>query len=152
MRAIGILSFTFEASIIMASFRVCKTTESSTVFLFAVTLTSMVLAISIFLNTNTLTWTRGLLSLMLMIIGMFLISVLTLNYTDIVTILVCLIGGLLFGVFLLNKAFSLLYNRYSHDLMRDDYIIGSLTIYVDFGFVLLIMLFIMLAMIKSFTS
>ena len=82
----------------------------------------------------------------------FAVSILTLNYTDMVTIFVCLAAALLFGFFLLNKAFSLLHNNYSHDLMKDDYIIGSLTIYVDFGFVLLIMLFIMLAMIKSFTS
>ena len=87
-----------------------------------------------------------------MIVLMFLVSVLTLNYTDIVTILVCMVGGLLFGVFLLAKAFSLLTNKYSHALTKDDFVIGSLTIYVDFGFILLVMLFIMLAMIKSFTS
>lgn len=80
----------------------------------------------------------------------FAVSVLTLNYADTVTILVCMAAALLFGFFLLNKTFSLLHNNYSHDLTREDYIIGCLTIYVDFGFVLLIMLFIMLAMIKGF--
>lgn len=82
----------------------------------------------------------------------FMISVLTLNYTDIVTILVCLIGGLLFGFFLLNKVFTIINNTYSHDLNKEDFIIGSITIFVDFGFVLLLMLFIMLAMIKRFAS
>lgn len=127
-------------------------TDSSTVFLFTETLTSMVLAVSLFLNQNILTWLRGLMFLLGMIIFMFSLSVSLLNYTDIVTILVCMIGGLLFGLFLLAKAFSLLQNKYSHALTKDDYIIGSLTIYVDFGFILLVMLFIMLAMIKSFTS
>lgn len=127
-------------------------TDPSTVFLFTETLTSMVLAISLFLNTNNLTWPRGVIFLVGMIVLMFLVSVLTLNYTDIVTILVCMVGGLLFGTFLLAKAFSLLHNKYSHALTKDDFVIGSLTIYVDFGFILLVMLFIMLAMIKSFTS
>lgn len=127
-------------------------TDSSTVFLFTTTLTSMVVAISLFLNTNCLSWLRGLIALLMMIVVMFLLSVMTLNYTDIVTICVCMIGGLLFGVFLLHKAFQLLTNKYTHSLTRDDYVIGSLTIYVDFGFVLLVMLFIMLAMIKTFTA
>ena len=95
---------------------------------------------------------RGIFSIFAMVITMFFVSVMTLNYTDMVTILVCMAGGLLFGFFLLHKAFALLNNRYTHNLTNDDYIIGSLTIYVDFGFVLLIMLFTMLAMIKSFTS
>ena len=111
----------------------------------------MVVAISLFLNTNDLTWAKGLIFIIGMIGVMFLLSVLTLNYTDMITILICMSGGFLFGVFLLHKAFTLLQNRYSHILHRDDYVIGSLTIYVDFGFVLLIMMFIMLAMIKSFT-
>jgi hypothetical protein len=82
----------------------------------------------------------------------FVMAVLTLNFADMITIIVCTIGGLLFGVFLLHKAFSLISNKYPHALTKNDYIIGSLTIYVDFGFVLLLMLFIMLAMIKNFTS
>lgn len=127
-------------------------TDGSTVFLFTVTLTSMVLAISLFLNTNSLTWLRGLMALIAMIMLMFFVSVMTLNYTDMITIFVCMSGGLLFGVFLLHKSFQLLSNKYTHSLTRDDYVIGSLTIYVDFGFVLLVMLFVMLAMIKSFTS
>ena len=112
----------------------------------------MVVAISLFLNTNNLSWLHGIVALILMIVVVFLLSVMTLNYTDIITICVCLTGGLLFGIFLLHKSFQLLTNRYTHSLTKDDYVIGSLTIYVDFGFVLLIMLFIMLAMIKSFTS
>ncbi len=131
---------------------ILATTDGSTVFLFTCTLTGMVFAISLFLNTNTISWLRGLLSLVLMLILMFLISVLTLNYTDMVTILVCMTGGLMFGMFLLSKAFQLLQGKYSHNLNKDDYVIGSLTIYADFGFVLLLMLFIMLAMIKSFLS
>lgn len=87
-----------------------------------------------------------------MTIVMFLISILTLNYTDMVTILVCMVGGLLFGFFLLNKAYAIIERKYPFQLTIEDYIIGSLTIYVDFGFVLLLMLFVMLAMIKSFSS
>ena len=87
-----------------------------------------------------------------MITGMFLLSYFTLNYADIVTIFVCMAGGLLFGFFLLYKAFTLLRRRYSYPLKVEDFIIGSLTIYVDFGFVLLLMLFVLLAMIKGFTS
>jgi hypothetical protein len=82
----------------------------------------------------------------------FVIAILTLNYADMITIVVCAIGGLLFGVFLLHKAFSLINNKFGHTLTKYDYIIGSLTIYADFGFVLLLMLFVMLAMIKNFTS
>lgn len=144
------IMFTLSECWVVAFF--LASTDGSTVFLFASTLTAMVLAISIFLNTNTLNWLRGIIALVLMDGFMFLVSVLTLNYTDLITILVCMIGGLMFGVFLLSKAFSLLQNQYSHALTREDYVIGSLTIYVDFGFVLLLMLFIMLAMIKSFTS
>jgi hypothetical protein len=81
----------------------------------------------------------------------FMVSYLTLNYADIITILICIVGGLLFGGFLLLKTFTLLTNKYSHALSREDYVIGCLTLYVDFGFVLLIMMFIMLAMIRSFT-
>jgi hypothetical protein len=81
------------------------TTDDSTVFLFAVTLTSMVLAVSLFLNQSIITFKRGTVFLLLMITAMGFISILTLNYTDTVTIFVCLTGGLLFGFFLLNKAF-----------------------------------------------
>lgn len=128
------------------------TTDGSTVFVFTITLTAMVIALTLFLHTNTLNWLRGILSLLLMTGIIFTVSILTLNYTDLITILLCMTGGLMFGVFILSKAFSLLSNRYSHALTKDDYVIGSLTVYVDFGFVLLLMLFIMLAMIKSFTS
>lgn len=144
------LTFTVSECWVVAFF--LARTDGATVFLFAATLTSMVLAISIFLNTKTLTWTRGLISLLLMASLMFVITYMTLNYTDIITIIICIVGGLLFGCFLLSKTFALLHSRYSHALSRDDYVIGCLTLYVDFGFVLLIMLFIMLAMIKSFTS
>ena len=126
-------------------------TDGSTVFLFANTLASMVLVISLFLNTQDLSWFKGIVFLVGMIVFDFLVSVLTLNYTDIITIAICMSGGLLFGFFLLNKAFTLLQNRYSVSLQKEDYLIGSLTVYVDFGFVLLVMMFIMLAMIKSFT-
>jgi len=127
-------------------------TDGSTVFLFAVMLTSNVFAVAIFLHTKVLNWLRGIISLVMMASIMFVISYTTLNYTDLVTIMLCTIGGLLFGVYLLNKTFSLLQNKYDHELSRDDYVIGCLTLYVDFGFVLLVMMFIMLAMIKSFTS
>ena len=127
-------------------------TDNSTVFLFAGNLTANILAISIFLHSEILTWFRGICALVIMSTVMFILAILTLNFADMVTIVVCMIGGLLFGVFLLHKAFTLINNRYGHMLYKTDYIIGSLTIYVDFGFVLLLMLFIMLAMIKNFIS
>jgi len=127
-------------------------TESSTVFLFAGNLTANILAISIFLHGNSITWVRGIVSCMVMSSIMFVLAILTLNFTDIITIVICMVGGLLFGIFLLHKAFSLITNKYGHSLTKSDYIIGSLTIYVDFGFVLLLMLFVMLAMIKNFTT
>ena len=87
---------------------ILATTDGSTAFLFACTVTGMVMAISLFLNTNTLNWLRGIIALLLMTALMFLMSVMTLNYTDMVTILVCMTGGLMFGIFLLSKAFQLL--------------------------------------------
>lgn len=84
---------------------ILATTDGSTVFLFTSTLTSMVIAIALFLHTNVINWIRGIISLVLMGSLMFLICVLTLNYTDMITILVCLVGGLMFGIFLLSKAF-----------------------------------------------
>lgn len=131
---------------------ILATTDGSTVFLFTSTVTGMVMAISLFLNTNTLNWLRGVFALSLMLAFMFFLSVMTLNYADLVTIMVCMVGGLMFGIFLLSKAFQLLQGKYSHNLTKEDYVIGSLTVYADFGFVLLLMLFIMLAMIKSFLS
>lgn len=113
----------------------------------------MVLAITLLLYTDKVNWLRGAVAMTLMLIIMFSLSVTTLDfsYTDMLTILLCLLGGLMFGIFLLNKAFMLSQNKYSHTLTKDDYVIASLTIYVDFGFILLLMLFIMLATIKSFT-
>ena len=70
---------------------------------------------------------------------------------DMITLLTCLASGFFFGVYLLYKVFSLLENRYSHHLSKHDYVVGAITIYADFGFVLLMMLFTMLAMIKSFS-
>jgi hypothetical protein len=96
------LSESWVVAFILAS------TDGSTAFLFTCTVTAMVLGISLFLNTQTLNWIRGVVTLVLMACLMFLISVLTLNYTDLVTILVCMTGGLMFGVFLLSKAFALL--------------------------------------------
>ena len=112
----------------------------------------MVLAITVVLYTESVNWLRGSVAMCLMIVFMFVLSISFLNYTDMITIFLCMFGGLMFGIFLLNKAFMLTQNKYSHALTKDDYVIASLTIYVDFGFVLLIMLFVMLATIKQFTS
>lgn len=84
---------------------ILATTDGSTVFLFTSTVTGMVMAISLFLNTNTLNWLRGVFALSLMLAFMFFLSVMTLNYADLVTISVCMVGGLMFGIFLLSKAF-----------------------------------------------
>ncbi|CDW90337.1 UNKNOWN [Stylonychia lemnae] len=130
------------------------TTDGATVFLFTQCLTGIVLAITIFLYTNNVSWLRGIAAIALMLISMFILSISTLNqdYTDMITILLCMVGGLMFGIFLLSKAFQIFQNNYTHALTKDDYVIASMTIYVDFGFVLLVMLFVMLATIKSFTS
>jgi len=131
---------------------ILATTDASTAFVFTGTVTSMVLGITIFLHTNTINYLRGFLSVVLMGALIFALCVATLNYTDMVTILVCLTGGLMFGVFLLSKAFTWIQGKSSLQLTKDDYVIGSLTVYVDFGFILLLMMFVMLAMIKSFLS
>ena len=128
-------------------------TDQSMVFLFAGNLCSNILAISIFLHTNKLSWIRGLGFLLVMSLAMFVLSMCTLNYASVITILVSTVGGLCFGVFLLYKAFTILENKYTHSLCKEDFLIGSLTIYLDFGFILLILLFALLAMIiKSFTN
>jgi hypothetical protein len=97
------LMFTLSECWVLA-FCLAKT-EGSTVFLFAVTLTSQVLAISLFLMTDKRTFARGIVALLTMTASMFTLSYMTLNYTDILTISVCMLGGLLFGIFLLSKAF-----------------------------------------------
>ena len=144
------LLFTLSESWVIA-FLLART-DPSTVFLFAVSLTGMVLAISLFLHTVNLTYWRGMVSIFAMLVFMFVVFMLTLKFADFITICVCMSAAFLFGIFLLTKAFALLQNKYSHQLRKDDYVIASITIYVDFGFVLLIMMFIMLAQIKSFTS
>ena len=84
------------------------TTDSSTVFLFATSIAGSVLAVSIFLNTKILSWMRGILFVFIMVIFMSLLSILTLNYTDMVTIFVCMSSSFIFGIYLLAKAFSLI--------------------------------------------
>ncbi|CDW83882.1 UNKNOWN [Stylonychia lemnae] len=130
-----------------------STAHGTTVFLFAQYLTGIVLAITIFLNTNNISWFRGIAATLLMLIFMFILSISTLNqdYTDMTAILICMLGGLMFGIYLLTKAFQILNHRYSHDLTIDDYVIGSMTIYLDFGFVLLVIMFAMLLAIKEFS-
>ena len=82
----------------------------------------------------------------------FSVSVVMLSSVDVITILLCLSGGIFFGIYLLSKMFQMMEGKYTIPLRQDDYLIGSLSIYVDFGFVLLLILFVMLAMIKSFVS
>ena len=89
-------------------------TDEATVFLFIGNLTANILAISIFLHSSTVTWFRGVVSLFVMASIVFVLAICTLNFADMITIVVCMIGGLLFGVFLLNKAFTLINNRYGH--------------------------------------
>lgn len=93
------------------------------------------------------------------VVALISIASLDLSYTDIATILTCLCGGIFFGIFLLNKVFSLISppasKTFSHssELSREDAMIGFLKlVYADFGFVMLLCLFVMLAMIRtSFT-
>ena len=131
---------------------VLATTDAATAFVFTVTATAVVLGITVFLHTTTISYLRGALSVLLTGALIFGLCAATLNYADMVTILVCLTGGLMFGFFLLSKAFTWLQGRSNFLLTKDDYVIGSLTIYVDFGFILLLMMFVMLAMIKSFLA
>jgi hypothetical protein len=80
----------------------------------------------------------------------------------VITIVICLLGGIFFGIFLLNKAFFLLLpaqqrsvsnHQSSSELTKEDSVIGCISlIYVDFGFVLLLFLFVMLAMIKYYLN
>ena len=121
---------------------------------------------------------RGFLYVLITIILCGLISVLSLNYTDGTSILISMCAGFLFGLFLLNKVFTILrstpsiYTNYSqypdpyqqqstgahqqvitsrvHEITPNDHIIGFVeVIYADFGFVLVLLLFVMLAMIKA---
>jgi len=116
-------------------------------------LASNVVAISIFISTQEyLNWKRGIFALGLMGATTFSVSVVMLSSVDVITILLCLSGGIFFGIYLLSKMFQMMEGKYTIPLRQDDYLIGSLSIYVDFGFVLLLILFVMLAMIKSFVS
>lgn len=112
-----------------------------------------------------LTWNRGLFYVVSTIFLSALISIISLNYTDAISILICMCAGLLFGLFLLNKVFVVLQppqplstntivtqTRAHEELSKNDYIIGFVhLVYADFSFVLLLLLFVMLAMIKAFT-
>eukprot|EP00350_Pseudokeronopsis_sp_OXSARD2_P010720 CAMPEP_0170543212 /NCGR_PEP_ID=MMETSP0211-20121228/2406_1 /TAXON_ID=311385 /ORGANISM="Pseudokeronopsis sp., Strain OXSARD2" /LENGTH=140 /DNA_ID=CAMNT_0010846535 /DNA_START=703 /DNA_END=1125 /DNA_ORIENTATION=+ len=127
-------------------------TDEIVVFLFTGNLIVFVISISIFLQSSVITWFRGSLLLLFMSGIMVTFFIWVYSFDEIVTITICMVGGFLFGIFLLHKAFSLVNNSYTHNLQKNDYVIGSLTVYVDFGFVLLLMLFVMLAMIMNFMT
>ena len=111
---------------------------------------------------HDLTWKRGLSFIVctVLIVCVICFSILDLEYTKIITVVICLIGGFCFGIFLLSKAFSLLLSAQqkgghgqANELYKDDAVIGCISlIYVDFGFVLLLFLFVMLGMIKAFSE
>jgi hypothetical protein len=55
-----------------------------------------------------LSWNRGLFYVISTIFMSALLSIISLNYTDTISILICMCAGLLFGLFLLNKVFTVL--------------------------------------------
>ena len=90
------------------------------------------------------------------VVALISIISLDLSYTDIVTILTCLCGGIFFGIFLLNKVFSLIQppaqksQSHSSELSKEDAMIGFIKlVYADFGFVILVCLFMMLATLRT---
>ena len=106
---------------------------------------------------SDLSYKRGLWIIIITAILVSSVSIITLNYTDGITIAICITGGLFFGIFLLSKAILLIDPKLTNsknsqitELSKEDYVIGCLSlVYVDFGFVLLLLIFVMLAMIKA---
>jgi len=154
-------------------------TDDSAVFFFANILTAMVYSVSLFLSSSSLpshqteeplistggtdtqeaklafTWKRamGFIFSTLLFVLLACVVLVDMRYAQWVTLFLCLIGGLCFGCFIVYKAQSLLNARARHhELCKDDAVIGCISlIYVDFGFVLLLFLFVMLGMIKALT-
>ena len=155
-------------------------TDDSAVFFFANILTAMVYSVSLFLSSSSLpshqtemeplistggteghpsvkafTWKRamGFIFSTLLFVLVAAVVLVDMRYAQWVTLFLCLAGGLCFGCFIVYKAQSLLNARARHhELCKDDAVIGCISlIYVDFGFVLVLFLFVMLGMIKALT-
>ena len=154
-------------------------TDDSAVFFFANILTAMVYSVSLFLSSSSLpshsmaeeplmstggtdtqkklafTWKRamGFIFSTLLFVLVACVILVDMRYAQWVTLFLCLFGGLCFGCFIVYKAQSLLNARArQHELCKEDAVIGCISlIYVDFGFVLLLFLFVMLGMIKALT-
>jgi len=81
-----------------------------------------------------------------------LVSLFTFNFVDFGTIFIGFLGGALLGVFMINKAMFLLSGN-TDIVLLNDYLLGFIKlVYLDFGFVLLILSLVMLSMIEIFTE
>lgn len=155
-------------------------TDMDTVYLFANTLTAMSIGVTAFLSSgrrvseleeqgysryggqSTLTWRRGLAFVLATDIIVLFLTLMMIPFVGGVTIFICFSGGIMFGLFLLSKALFLLQGSHMKgasqqvnqiELTKEDYIIGGMrVIYVDFSFVLMLFLFVMLSMVKVFTA
>jgi len=64
------------------------------------------------------------------------------------TILCALACGIIYGMYLYHKLMKLLSNQYNHLLSVDDYFLGSLSLYADFGFFILVLIFTMVGLVE----